>query len=112
MDVLSSAYTPQLKGRTCWGDWNGGQDDVSYRGKGIPGGGKQLFMEVKWNTGIRYWLRRKFKKNNNKKEMECGETLVADLELDPDIVSEEAGKLYSELQVISHNATHSCHIPD
>lgn len=44
--------------------------------------------------------------------MECGETLVADLELDPDIVSEEAGKLYSELQVISHNATHSCHIPD
>ncbi|XP_053486185.1 C-Jun-amino-terminal kinase-interacting protein 4 [Ictalurus furcatus] len=32
--------------------------------------------------------------------MECGETLVADLELDPDIVSEEAGKLYSELQSV------------
>ncbi|TSK34831.1 C-Jun-amino-terminal kinase-interacting protein 4 [Bagarius yarrelli] len=35
--------------------------------------------------------------------MECGETAlstVGDLELDPDIVSEEAGKLYSELQSV------------
>ncbi|MCI4374456.1 hypothetical protein PGIGA_G00006500 [Pangasianodon gigas] len=35
--------------------------------------------------------------------MECGETALSgmgDLELDPDIVSEEAGKLYSELQSV------------
>ncbi|XP_062847539.1 C-Jun-amino-terminal kinase-interacting protein 4 [Trichomycterus rosablanca] len=35
--------------------------------------------------------------------MECGETFLSaagDLELDPDIVSEEAGKLYSELQSV------------
>lgn len=52
--------------------------------------------------------------------MDCGEISlsgVGDLELDPDIVSEEAGKLYSELQVTNHSAhlalfTHSCHIPD
>lgn len=52
--------------------------------------------------------------------MDCGETAlsgVGDLELDPDIVSEEAGKLYSELQVTNQNAhlalfTHSCYIPD
>lgn len=34
--------------------------------------------------------------------MECSESIlcsVGELELDPDIVSEEAGKLYSELQV-------------
>lgn len=39
--------------------------------------------------------------------MECGETSLSgmgDLELDPDIVSEEAGKLYSELQVTNQNA--------
>lgn len=52
--------------------------------------------------------------------MDCGEISlsgVGDLELDPDIVSEEAGKLYSELQVTNHSAhfalfTHSCHTPD
>lgn len=34
--------------------------------------------------------------------MECGESFLSgtgELELDPNIVSEEAGKLYSELQV-------------
>lgn len=32
---------------------------------------------------------------------------MGDLELDPDIVSEEAGKLYSELQVTNQNAQHA-----
>lgn len=38
--------------------------------------------------------------------MECGESVLCgggELELDPDIVSEEAGKLYSELQVTNHD---------
>ena len=38
--------------------------------------------------------------------MEFGESVLcggAELELDPDIVSEEAGKLYSELQVTNHD---------
>lgn len=60
------------------------------------------------------------KNKNNTKEMEYGETSlsgVGDLELDPDIVSEEAGKLYSELQVKNNNThlarfTHSCHVPN
>lgn len=42
--------------------------------------------------------------------MECGESIVCgsgELDLDPDIVSEEAGKLYSELQVKTHHIHHS-----
>lgn len=42
--------------------------------------------------------------------MECGESVLyggGELELDPDIVSEEAGKLYSELQVINHDDAHT-----
>lgn len=42
--------------------------------------------------------------------MECGESILCgsgELDLDPDIVSEEAGKLYSELQVKTHHIHHS-----
>lgn len=40
--------------------------------------------------------------NKSSREMECSERVLCgtgELELDPGIVSEEAGKLYSELQV-------------
>ncbi|XP_042160956.1 C-Jun-amino-terminal kinase-interacting protein 4 isoform X1 [Oncorhynchus tshawytscha] len=49
----------------------------------------------------KFWELKRRNDRERQSGMECGESIVSgELDLDPDIVSEEAGKLYSELQTV------------